>query len=129
MNHPNSFPKQEHLCGDKRISRLFAEGEAFIAYPLRVVFRTEPLAGNVPASVLVSVPKKRFKRAVKRNRLKRLMREGYRLNKQELAALLKDKGLHMDISFTYIADEVLEFAQIEKKMKAALQKLMATINS
>jgi ribonuclease P protein component len=127
MNHPHSFSKAEHLCGEKRIGRLFSQGEAFIAYPLRVVFLIEPKNDLAPASVMVSVPKKRFKRAVKRNLLKRRMREAYRLNKQALSELLLEKELQIHVAFNYVSDDVLEFAQIEKKMKVALQRLMEKV--
>lgn len=127
MIHPNSFPKSEHLCGDKRITRLFTEGDAFIAYPLRVVFLIEPLADSVSSSVLVGVPKKRFKRAVKRNRLKRLMREAYRLNKTELIEKLIEKQLQIHIAFNYVSNEEMYFATMEKKMKVSLQRLIDKI--
>lgn len=128
MNKPNSFPKAEHLCGEKRIARLYTQGEAFMTYPFRVVFRIEPKKDIVPASVMVSVPKKRFKRAVKRNRLKRLLREAYRLNKHALIDLLDEKQLQAHVAFNYVSDEELDFVAIEKKMKIALQKLMDKIN-
>ena len=127
MNHPNSFPKSEHLCGEKRITRLFTQGNAFIAYPLRVVYLIEPKKDAETASVMVSVPKKRFKRAVKRNRLKRLMREAYRLNKQELTEKLNQKEMQIHVAFNYVSDDVLDFAQVEKKMKVALQRLIEKI--
>jgi len=129
MTHPNSFSKAEHLCGDKRISRLFTEGEAFICYPVRVVFIVESKADDVTASVMVSVPKKRFKRAVKRNQIKRMMREAYRLNKQILVQKLDEKGLQMHLAFNYVADVKLDFFVFEKKMKLSLQKLIAKIET
>jgi ribonuclease P protein component len=128
MTHPNSFSKPEHLFGEKRISRLFTQGEAFIAYPLRVVYLLEVKKDAEPASVMVSVPKKRFKRAVKRNRLKRLMREAYRLNKQELFEKLNEKELQIHLAFNYVSDDELDFAQVEKKMKVVLQRLIEKIN-
>ena len=127
MNHLNSFSKLEHLCGDKRINRLFTQGDAFIAYPLRVVFMIEPKKDTVPVSVMVSVPKKRFKRAVKRNRLKRLMREAYRLNKFEVVEKLSEKQLQAHVAFNYVSDEEFDFETIEKKMKIALQRLIEKI--
>jgi ribonuclease P protein component len=129
MNKPNSFPKAEHLCGEKRIARLYTQGEAFMAFPFRVVFRIEPKKDMVPASVMVSVPKKRFKRAVKRNRLKRLLREAYRLNKHALIALLDEKKLQIHVAFNYVSDEELDFITVEKKMKIALQKLMDKVKT
>jgi len=127
MNHPNSFSKSEHLCGEKRITRLFTQGEAFIAYPLRVVYILEPKKDIEPVSVMVSVPKKRFKRAVKRNRLKRLMREAYRLNKQLLFEKIEEKQLQLHVAFNYVSDDELDFATVDKKMKLAIQKLLAKI--
>ena len=129
MNHLNSFAKSEHLCGEKRITRLFTQGDAFIAYPLRVVYLIEPKKDVEPASVMVSVPKKRFKRAVKRNRLKRLMRESYRLNKHELIEILNEKQLQIHVAFNYVSDDVLDFAAVEKKMKIAIQRLIDKIQT
>jgi len=129
MDKTYSFPKSEHLCGDKRITRLFTQGEAFIAYPLRVVFLLEPIKDKEPFSVMVSVPKKRFKRAVKRNRLKRLMREAYRLNKHILTEKIHEKHLQIHIAFHYISDDELNFEAVEKKMKVALHKLLLKVES
>ena len=123
MEHPNSFPKSEHLCGEKRITRVFTQGEAFICYPLRVVFLINQKPDKEPVQVMVSVPKKRFKRAVKRNRIKRLIRETYRLNKQSFVENLIEKQIQIQIAFNYVSDEELDFVAIEKKMKIALQKL------
>jgi len=127
MTHQNSFSKPEHLCGEKRITRLFTQGDAFIAYPLRVVYIIESIRDKTPSSVLVSVPKKRFKRAVKRNRLKRLMREAYRLNKTSLIEKLEEKQLQVHIAFNYVSDDELDFATVEKKMKLALEKLLVIL--
>jgi len=129
MIHQNSFSKAEHLCGEKRISRLFIEGEAFICYPLRVVYIIENKSDEVNASAMVSVPKKRFKQAVKRNQIKRMMREAYRQNKQILVQNLDEKGLQMHVAFNYVADEKLNFDTFEKKMKLSLQKLLAKIET
>ncbi|MEI6555457.1 MAG: ribonuclease P protein component [Paludibacter sp.] len=129
MTHPNSFPKSEHLCGDKTITKVFESGEAFICYPLRVVYLLQPQNGSEVIKVLVGVPKKRFKRAVKRNRLKRLMREAYRLNKHEILEALDLKQLQLQVAFNYVSDEELDFETINKKMKSALQKLQSIIET
>ncbi|HLP05488.1 MAG TPA: ribonuclease P protein component [Paludibacter sp.] len=129
MKHPFSFPKSEHLCGEILINRLFAQGDAFMAYPLRVVCLIEKDDSPREAiKVMVSVPKKRFKRAVKRNRLKRLMRESYRLNKSLLAGKPETNGLKVMVAFNYVADQELDFQSIEKKMKQALQKIADKID-
>lgn len=74
------------------------------------------------ALVLFSVSKKRFKHAVARNLFKRRMREAYRQHKQ----LLQGSSQHMLIAFQYIAKEDLPFAQIERKLIAALERLANT---
>ncbi len=123
------FPKKEHLCGEIRISKLFAEGSAFIAYPLRVVFMVSGEKADVPVNVMVAVPKKRFKRAVKRNRLKRLMRESYRLNKSLLTEMCIEKNINIQIAFNYIADLELDFKTVEAKMIIALTKVSNLIEN
>ena len=116
------FPKSERLVGKYRLEQLFTEGEAFISYPLRVVYFFAE-KDNSSVKTLVNVPKKRFKRAVKRNLLKRRMREAYRLNKESLRTVLEEKNRTLFVGFMYISNDILEYAVIEKKMKEALKKL------
>lgn len=117
----NTFSKNEKLCSTKTIDALFSSGSSFIAYPLRVVFSLaeEPDENNRLASVLVSVPKRKFKRAVKRNRIKRLIREAYRLNKSNILDLLQQKTKRIDIAFLYLNDELPQYEDIEKAMRKA----------
>lgn len=129
MQHRFSFSKKEHLCGEIRINNLFTQGYAFIAYPIRVVYLIEEKNDKIPVRVLVSVPKKKFKKAVMRNRLKRMMREAYRLNKIPLVYLLIQKNLNIDIAFNYVSDEAANFELIEKKMIFALNKISEKIES
>lgn len=114
----NTFPKAEKLCRTKSIDALFAKGESFIAYPLRVVYCIEDEADETLqiASVLINVSKKKFKRAVKRNRVKRLIREAYRLNKAPYTQLLRTHGKRMDIAFLYLKNELPTFGEIEKSV-------------
>ena len=93
-----------------------------MAYPLRVVYVEKQPFSGVPVSILISVPKKRFKRAVKRNRLKRLIRETYRLNKQPLWESLaaSEKGLLM--AFIYVGNEVCDFSTLDACMKKIIAK-------
>ena len=123
MTHTATFPKKEHLCGEIRINKLFSNGKAFIVYPLRVVYSVEQNSTDVPVKVLVSVPKKRFKRAVKRNRLKRLMREAYRLNKSILAEKCIEKNFAVQVAFNYVSDDEMDFKAIQSKMQLALQRI------
>ena len=75
------------------------------------------------ASVLISVPKKKFKRAVKRNLIKRRMREAYRIHKQELFDALANNRQRMLVAFLYLDKEILPFSDIEKAMQKALDVL------
>lgn len=123
MKSKYTFSKAERLCGEIRINELFTQGKAFIVFPLRVVYMSEPKQANVSVKLLVSVPKKRFKRAVKRNLLKRRMREAYRLNKQQIESLVSEKNYTLNLAFSYVANEELPYALIEKKMLEAFNKI------
>lgn len=118
-----TFKKEERLRGAKRIESLFQKGRSFIAYPLRVVYSETDAPTSVSASILVSVPKKKIKRAVQRNRIKRLVRESYRLNKSILLAKLNDNMPSMDIAFIYLKEELSDFKSIQKAMQKALSEI------
>lgn len=118
--------KDERLYAEKRIEALFAGGASFIAYPLRVVYivrenKSEDELSTV--SILISVSKKRFKRAVKRNRVKRLIREAYRLNKKELIDFVIQSGKSYDIALLYLKSELPTYAEIEKAMLKTINTL------
>jgi ribonuclease P protein component len=124
-DYKKTFSKGERLCSTKSIEYLFAKGDSFIAYPLRVVylFGDEDAEDNQFASVLISVSKRKFKRAVKRNRVKRLMREAYRLNKLPYLELLRANNKRMDIAFLYLKDELPTYGEIEKAIQKAVSRL------
>ena len=124
----NTFPKKEHLCGDINITRLHELGKAFMSFPFRVVYFVTDNKDPVPVRVMVSVPKKRFKHAVERNRIKRLTREVYRLNKQEIIDYALGQNLKLYISFQYVSNEVEKYELLERKMKNALRKLIQNLS-
>ncbi len=118
--HIHTLPKSEHLCSNKEMNDLFDNGTSFIKYPLRIVFA--PSANTQrPTQILISVPKKRFKHAVDRNRIKRLVREAYRLNKQLLCT-----PTPLNIAFIYIDNKMPTFSSIQKVIVAALNKINQT---
>ena len=82
---------------------------------------------NALASIMISVPKKRFKRAVKRNKVKRQVREGYRKNKHELLNVLNEKEQGLAIAFIYLSNEILPTDLIEKTIKQILEKIKEKI--
>ena len=110
-----TYNKDEKLKSQKAIEQLFAEGKSVSAYPLRMVY----LDNQSQLKVGVSVSKRNFKLAVHRNRVKRLLREGYRLNKN---LLIDNKLDHYTLMILYISKEMPDFKIIDKKMKALLTK-------
>ena len=117
------FPKSERLYLKNDIDNLFRNGQSFLSFPLRIVYMSAPENNTSEAgiSILISVPKKRIKRAVGRNRIKRIIRETYRLNKTPEINVQKEKRLH--IAFMYISNEILPYKDMEKAMKKALKKI------
>lgn len=119
--------KEERLCGQKTIEELFASGESFLAFPLKVVFLKTELSQSFPVQAAFTVSKRNFKRAVKRNSLKRRMREAYRLNKPDLYSKLALKNLQIAVMFVYIGKDIAEYPVFEKAMISAFKKLLAKI--
>jgi len=114
-----SFSKREKLCSQKTIDRLFKEGASVKAFPVRAVF-LEVDQAEAAVQVLISVPKKRIRKAHDRNRIKRLIREAYRLNKLELLERKSSEGKHLAVAFIYLSDRVMEFAEVREAMQRIL---------
>lgn len=120
----NTFSKEERLSGIKLIAGLYQGSSSFLCYPYKISWQISPVLQDVPAKVLFSVSKKRYKRAVDRNLLKRQMRESYRLQKQELLfPPLRDLEKQLIFSVTYIGKELNDTAFMIKKMQKLLQAL------
>lgn len=122
-NNRYAFSKEERLSWKRHIDLLFEEGQSFVAFPLRVIYLLSDEKKDVPVSILVSVSKRKFKQAVKRNQIKRRVREAYRIQKHDLTDPLAEKGKTMFIAFLYIDKDVHSFSTIEKAMKKAIKIL------
>ena len=119
----NTLHKTERLDKKKVIDKMFSGGaRSFSVFPLRAVYMSVEQQ-EVPVSILISVPKKRFKRAVKRNRVKRQIREAYRKNKGPLWQVLQEKRLGLTIAFIYLSDELCRTEEIEEKVKVLLARI------
>jgi len=122
---PQSFPRKEKLKSKKLIEKLFEEGKSVSNYPIKLIYLKTELPSNVSIQAGVTVPKKNFKSAVKRNRIKRLMRESYRLNK---ALVFNNSKGTFAFLFLYLGKESPNYALVEKNLKAALHKFKKKID-
>jgi len=108
-----TFPKSDKLCGQLRIQQFYQEGKKMTVWPLRVTYLPQD-----QTKVLIWAPKALFKHAVDRNRLRRLMREAWRLS-------TKPEGNYW-IGFNYMDKQIQSYAVIEKAMAKAIRKLNET---
>lgn len=136
MNKPFSLSQDERIKSRKQIDRLFKGGgaKAMSAYPLRVVFLTELKEedDSTVAQMMVSVPKRYFKRAVKRNHVKRQVREAYRLNKHILLEALAeddetDNRRKMSLCFIWTSDQLASTDTVTEKVRNLLTRIAERI--
>ena len=122
------FPKSEKLCSDKLIDRLFTEGNREIgSFPVRLVYlqvSTEEISG---INLLISVSKRHFKRAVKRNRVKRQLREYYRLNSQKLKSMLAADNQGLLLALIYTDGKLWSTEKLKKRLDSAFEKLLSVL--
>ncbi len=120
-----TFRKRERMVSNLLIEALFDSGRSrsVSAFPLRAVFRTtERREGSAPVQVLISVPKKRFRHAVDRNRVKRQIREAYRHHKELLWQQIPDDKM-MLVGFVWLSDRHSPTPEVEKRIVSILQRI------
>lgn len=116
--------KQERLKSRKQIEFLFKEGKSFSVSPLRLYYTVHTLpVADCPLLFGVAVGTRNFKKAVDRNRIKRLIREAWRLQKNELQQKLKQDNKQLHVFFIFTGKEVPDYKLIAEKTAVALQKL------
>ena len=116
-----TFDKTERLCSKKALDALFSGGKSKSQFPVKVIYKTSVYESEFPARVVFIVPKKKHKRANKRNTIRRRMREVYRLNKHTLYSALKTEKL--DIMFVYLSNEMADYAKIESCIVSLLEHI------
>jgi ribonuclease P protein component len=125
-----SLGRRQMLKSRKQIGELFDKGNQLFLHPLRVSWKISALQEGVsPVLVGVSVSKRNFKKAADRNRIKRLLRECYRLNKQEFNQLVQSNQQQVNVFFIYVDKTIPTFEPLQDKMRLSLKKLASKISS
>lgn len=125
-----TFAKEERLTGKTNIDKLFNEGKSVSLYPFKIFYRMVENSEEPAARLLIAIPKKKVKHAVDRNRLRRLVREVYRLNKAGLFSCLETGSVHLHFAIIYTGEDIdHEYRQVEIKILAGLSKLEKIIVS
>ena len=119
-----TFSKRERLCSRKAIEQLYRSPRHWVCYPWAVYWNFAE-GGEAPVQVLIATSKRRFKHAVDRNRVKRVTRECYRRQKQELYDTLGNR--HILLGLSYIGDELPVWDMATSKMQRLLQRLIKEV--
>lgn len=122
------FGKAYKLCSRKTIDHLFKEGKQLRAFPLKIYYQETQSLEKVPFQVVLSAPKRQFKRAHDRNYVKRLLKEVLRREKQPLEEVLNTSGKQLSLFLIYTHKEVLSYQELEKCVRKLLVKLIAELN-
>lgn len=121
------FKKEERLNEKKLVQQVFKEGKSFFKYPFKVFYLEYDKPTSYPAKVMITVAKRNFKKAVTRNKIKRLIREAYRKNKYLLCDTNTNENIKCFKTYTivliYVGKEVVKYQEIEKKINLILQEL------
>lgn len=118
--------KAERLKSKKLIEKLFEEGSSLKVYPFKLTYLKTSHTSDNPVQVAFSVPKRRFKKAVHRNRVKRLLKEAYRLEKHTVYEVVNDPCIFM---ITFIGKEEPTFVQVKKHMDTLLRVFVDELKS
>jgi ribonuclease P protein component len=118
------YSKKEKLKSKKAIEILFSKGKSISAFPLRVIYISKPEKEGVLINMGATVSKKNIKLAVKRNLIKRRIREAYRLNNGALKNQLEKSEIELNLMFIYTSKQILPYKEIEAKIKVILTRLI-----
>ena len=124
--HNYTYPRTEKLKSRKLIQQLFAEGKSVTASPVKCIYLVNPPELSETLQTGVGASARNFKKAVHRNRIKRLLREAYRLNNQFLHQKLEEKKIRVALFILFIGKELPTLPIIETAVQTALDKLRKT---
>ena len=123
------FSKVERLKSRKQITLLFSKNQNVFSFPFKYIYSTTAKTIDAPAKLLISVPKRSFKHAVDRNKIKRLIREAYRKNKMLIYDPLQSNETNILLGIIYVGKEIMTYSEIEKSMNIGLNKLRKKLES
>jgi len=120
----STFRKPEKLCSQTHIDRLFSEGKSLLSHHFRLIYIETDTPGQPLVKVLISVPKKNMKLAVDRNRMKRLIREAYRLSKHKLVESCTQYAIHYNIAFVFRGKLCISQQETQTAINELLDRLL-----
>ncbi|MDR2448916.1 MAG: ribonuclease P protein component [Prevotellaceae bacterium] len=123
----NSFRKKERLCSKKQIEMLFTQGNVVFVFPFKIHYRISGATAApqaAPCRVMITAPKRHFKKAVHRNVLKRRTREAFRLHKQALTTTLTAQGKSLQLILHYVSETILPYELLAGAIKNINNRLI-----
>ena len=119
-NH--NFSKSDRLKSKQQIQQLFESGNSFIEFPIKVIWKSFEDKESL-VQIALSIPKKNLPKAVHRSKLKRLIKESYRQQNQELKSIISDKGKHLQMIFIFLDKQLWNFSDLDNKISVTLKRL------
>ncbi len=119
-----TFRKPEKICSQKQIDQIFSTGKSFTSGQFRLIYIKTEISRPIPVQVLIAVPKRNLKHAVDRNRMKRLIREAYRLSKHKLTEVLAAAAKHYDIAIVFNGNRCVSQSETMAAINVLLDRLL-----